>query len=62
MDCKWANSGLYTLMSSVYSATLERTTRSWVSWDNYIVTEGATVAAKQKELGLVEDVSHYLVF
>lgn len=48
-------SGLYTLMSTVSSSSLERTQRNWVGWENYCTEEGETIAQKQKDLGLVED-------
>ena len=55
VEGKWSQSGVYTLMSTVASRTLDRTERSWVSWDKYQSSEGAAVAEKQKELKLIED-------
>ena len=55
VEGKWSTSGIYTLMTTVANRTLDRTDRSWVSWEKYTSIEGAAVAEKQKELKLIED-------
>ena len=52
---KWSKSGLYTMLTTVSSRSLERHQREWVSWDLYVQKEGKVISEKQKEQGLLQD-------